>query len=54
MTDSKVSAERVRDEFTKLLNGADETFNPVLMFMRYTPARPGVVRELRCEDVDAD
>lgn len=42
------------DEFRTLLDGADDVFKPVLLFLRYTPARPGVVRDLLCEDVDAD
>ena len=42
------------DEFEKLLAGADETFKPVLMFLRFTPSRPGVVREMTCSDVDSE
>lgn len=42
------------DEFERLLTGADATFRPVLQFLRHTPARPGVVRQLRCEDIDPD
>lgn len=45
---------RTTDEFKQLLEGADDVFKPVLLFMRYTPARPGVVRELMGEDIDAD
>jgi integrase len=40
------------DEFERLLGGTDETFRPVLLFLRHTPARPGVVCQLRCEDLD--
>jgi integrase len=42
------------EEFGRLLAGADEVFRPVLLFLRYTPARPGVVRQLRCEHLDAE
>lgn len=42
------------DEFKLLLAGTNETFRPVLLFMRHTPARPEVVRQLRCEDVDPE
>ncbi len=40
------------EEFERLLGGTDEAFRPVLIFMRNTPARPEVVRQLRCEDID--
>lgn len=40
------------DEFDRLLAGTDDTFRPVLLFLRHTPARPGVVAQLRCEDLD--
>ena len=39
-------------QFERLLGGTDETFRPVLLFLRHTPARPEVVRQLRCEDID--
>ncbi|HEX4607919.1 MAG TPA: tyrosine-type recombinase/integrase [Urbifossiella sp.] len=42
------------DEFDRLLAGTDDTFRPVLLFLRHTPARPGVVAHLRCEDLDAE
>jgi hypothetical protein len=41
-----------RAEYDQLLSGTDATFRPVLVFMRHTPARPEVVRQLRCEDID--
>lgn len=42
------------DEFQRLLAGSDDTFRPVLQFLRHTPARPEVVRQLRCEDLDPE
>lgn len=40
------------DEFRQLMAGSDDTFRPVLLFLRHTAARPEVIRELRCEDID--
>jgi len=39
-------------EYEQLLGGTDDTFRAVLKFLRVTPARPGVVRELRFEDIN--
>src|SRR4051794_34312195 len=42
------------EEYRKLWDEADEVFRDVLLFLRLTPARPGVVRELTWDTIDRD